>query len=183
MSTIVNDAGELQPRARKKPSYLDLLDETEQGSIRDDLTTFFGPNADKFLELYERMRAGAGSRRAMPRAWSWPVFLGSFTWFFYRKMYVYGAALIFLPVIIGYLLGSTGSAMAIVFAMWAKGLYVNSALRRVYKARQLGLTGEERRNYLQQAGGVSLVAGTFAGSIFALLLAAVIFAAAHKTRH
>jgi hypothetical protein len=41
MSTIVNDAGELQPRARKKPSYLDLLDENEQGSIRDDLTTFF----------------------------------------------------------------------------------------------------------------------------------------------
>jgi hypothetical protein len=183
MSTVVSN-GELQPRARKKPSYLDLLDEPDQDRIYDDLAAFFGPNAEKFIEVYEKMRVSTGSRRAMPRIWSWPVFFGYFIWFFYRKMYGYGAMLIFLPVIMGYLVGYGGSsAMGIVFAMWAKGTYVNGALRRVYKADQLGLSGDERHGYLQRAGGISLIAGIFAGLIYAVLLAAAIFAGVHKAGH
>ena len=56
------------------------------------------------------MRTSTGTRRASPRSWSWPVFLGSFTWFFYRKMYAFGAALIFLPVLFSYLFGSAGAS-------------------------------------------------------------------------
>jgi hypothetical protein len=182
MSTIVEGGG--QPRTRRKPSYLDLLEEADQHRIYDDLATFFGPNADTYLDIYERMRiASTGSRRKMPRTWSWPVFFGSFTWFFYRKMYGYGAMLIFTPVIVAYLLGSSSWVTGLLFAMGAKGWYVQSAVRRVYKADQLGLSGRERQDYLQQAGGVSRVAGVFAGLIYALLLAAVIYAAAHKPRH
>jgi hypothetical protein len=127
------------------------------------------------------MRAATGSGRTLPRTWSWPAFLGAFTWFFYRKMYVYGALVIFLPVVLSYLLGAAGgSGPSVLFAMWAKGWYVNSALGRIAKADRLGLSGDERFDYLQRAGGVSWPAGIFAGLIYACGLALVIFAAFAK---
>jgi hypothetical protein len=181
MSVIADNSG---PRARK-PSYLDLMDEVDQRRVRADLATFFGPRADVFLDTYEKMRSATGMRRRSPKTWSWPVFLGSFTWFFYRKMYAYGAMIIILPLVLGYLIGSAGSALPILFAVWAKGWYVNIALSRIAKADKLGLIGMERTDYLQQAGGVSLPAGIFAGLIYATLLTLVIFAAAikHKVGH
>ena len=109
--------------------------------------------------------------------WNWPAFLGSFTWFFYRKMYLYGAMIIILPIILGYLFGSAGSALPILFAIWAKAWYVTCALNRIVKADKLGLTGGERTDYLQRAGGVSLPAGIFAGLLYAALLALVILGA------
>jgi hypothetical protein len=122
------------------------------------------------------MRSATGTRRATPRAWSWPVFFGSFTWFFYRKMYLYGAMLIFLPIIFAYLFGSAGGSVPIIFAVWAKGWYVRAGLERIIKADRLGLTDAERSDYLQRAGGVSVPAGIFAGFVYACLLALVIFA-------
>ena len=62
------------------------------------------------------------------------------------------------------------------FAAFAKGWYVNSGLERITKADRLGLTGAERSDYLQKAGGVSVPAGIFAGFIFACLLAIMIVA-------
>jgi hypothetical protein len=175
MSIFADSA--VSPRAEKKPGYRDLFDARDQWRIRADLQTFFGPNADTFLATYEKMRASTGTRRTSPRTWSWPVFLGSFTWFFYRKMYAFGAMLIFLPVLFGYLFGSAGGSTWIVFAIWAKGWYVNLGVQRVFKADQLGLTGAERTDYLHRAGGVSLPAGIFAGFIYASLLAIMILAA------
>ena len=95
-------------------------------------------------------------------------------------MYAYGALLIIAPMIVGYLLGSAGGALSIVFAIWAKGFYVNYALNRILKADELGLTGAERTDYLQRAGGVSLPAGIFAGLIYVSLLALTILGATMK---
>jgi hypothetical protein len=173
MSSILDNAG-ARPRRGHKPSHRDLFDAPDQWRIRGDLKTFFGPNT--FVATYEKMRRGTGARRISPRTWSWPVFLGSFTWFFYRKMYALGAMLIFLPLLFTYLFGSVGGATWIFFAMGAKGFYVNSAVRRIVKADQLGLAGAEREDYLRRAGGVSLPAGIFAGFIFAFALALAIMA-------
>jgi hypothetical protein len=183
--SAITDYSQPKARATKKPSYLDLLDNADQHRIRADLSTFFGPRADTFLDTYEKMRSAAGPRRATPRTWSWPVFFGSFTWFFYRKMYAYGAMLIFLPLIFGYLFGSAGSTTSILFAMWAKGFYVKYGLERISKADKLGLTGTERTDYLQRAGGVSLAAGIFASLIYVSMLAVLLLAiiARHKTGH
>lgn len=174
-----------RPRARGKAAQLELLDNLDQAPIVADLTTFFGPRSEVYLDTYEKMRQASGSRRTMPRTWSWPVFLGSFTWFFYRKMYAYGAMLIIVPMVLSYLFGSAGGALSIVFAIWAKGLYVNSALSRIVKADELSLAGTERTDYLQQAGGVSLPAGIFAGLIYASLLALAVLGAMmkHDTGH
>jgi hypothetical protein len=175
MSAVV-DYGAAKARTTKTPSYSYLLDDVDQERVRADLSTFFGPRADTFLDTYEKMRSASGARRTTPRTWSWPVFLGSFTWFFYRKMYTYGAMLIFLPLVFGYLFGSAGGSTSILFAVWAKGLYVKYGLERIAKADKLGLTGAERADYLQRAGGVSLPAGIFAGLIYACFLALLILA-------
>ena len=174
MSSILDDAG-ARPRRGHKPSHRDLFDAPDQWRIRGDLKKFFGPNADTFMATYEKMRRGTGARRTSPRTWSWPVFLGSFTWFFYRKMYALGAMLIFLPLLFTYLFGSVGGATWILFAGSAKGWYVNLAVERVFKADQLGLAGAEQDDYLRRAGGVS-PAGIFAGFIFAFALALAIMA-------
>jgi hypothetical protein len=181
MSAFFDNAAP-RPRA-SKPVRPTLFDAPDQWRVRAELETFFGPRAETFLAIYERMRASPRNRRTGIRTWSWPVFLGSFTWFFYRKMYAYGAMLIFLPVIFGYLFGSVGSVLPFVFAMSAKVWYVRYALGRIAKADELGLTGAERTDYLQRAGGVSLPAGIFAGLIYGFMLAVVILgiAARHKT--
>ena len=177
MSTFP-DAAKPQSARPKTADYLALMDAPDQERVRADLADFFGPNADVYLDTYEKMRAKDGPRRmSFPRTWSWPVFFGAFTWFFYRKLYAYGAMLIILPLILGYLLGSSSGALSIVFAVLAKGIYVQTALGRIVMADRMGLAGAERSAYLNRAGGVSMIAGVFAGIVFVSLLALVIFAA------
>jgi hypothetical protein len=183
MSTIVDSI-----RARwnpKRSAQQVLFDAADQSRVRADLQTFFGPGADTYLEVYEKMRIEEPARRIVVWTWSWPVFLGGFTWLFYRKMYIYGATVIFTPLVMYYLLGTAGQGAFIVFAMHANCWYVHHALGRIAKADQLGLTGFERADYLQRAGGVSLPAGIFAGLIYGFGLAFLIFAAVtrHKAGH
>jgi hypothetical protein len=73
------------PRDDKK-SIASLFDDADQDRVRADLTAFFGPGAKTYLHTYEKMRARTGRRRMSAYTWSWPVFFGSFIWFFYRKM-------------------------------------------------------------------------------------------------
>jgi hypothetical protein len=182
MSTITDSVG--PRRTNRKSAYQALFDAPDQWRVRADLETFFGPNAETYLKVYEKMRAKDPTRRTV-RTWSWPVFLGGFTWFFYRKMYIYAAIVIFLPLIFSYLFGRIGGSSFILFATEAKSWYVNHALSRITKADELGLIERERADYLQRAGGVSLPAGIFAGVIYGFLIALVIFAIGmrHKTGH
>jgi hypothetical protein len=174
MSTVVVDTAVAKPRGERMRTYAKLFDDADQARVRAELSLFFGPRAETFLLTYEKMRSATGSRRLSPRTWCWPVAIGSFTWFFYRKMYAYGAILIFLPLIFAYLFGYVGGSTWLLFASSAKGHYVNSALQRISKADLLGLKGDERSDYLQRAGGVSLPAGIFAGLIYVCLLTLVI---------
>lgn len=180
MSTIVDSV-----RSRRNTKRSPQQDAADQWRVRADLKTFFGPGADTYLQVYDKMRAADPNRRLSVRTWSWPVFLGAFTWFFYRKLYTYGAMVIFLPVVISYLFGQIGGGMTVIFAMSAKNWYVNHALGRIAKADELALIGSERTEYLERAGGVSLTAGIFAGVIYGLLVALIIFAITthRKTGH
>jgi hypothetical protein len=127
------------------------------------------------------MRLAGPKKRVAIRTWSWPAFFGSFTWFFYRKMYTYGAMLVLLPIAMSYLVGSAGGgATWAFFAVGGKKWYVYSALNRMSKADKLGLAGAERSDYLRRAGGVSLPAGIFAGLVYACLIALAVLAAVAK---
>ena len=151
-----------------KQPYHQLFDEVDQDRVLGDLTAFFGPHAEPYLKVYEKMRAGAARNRTFPMTWSWPVFFGAFIWFFYRRMYLVGAVLILLPIVLSLLAGPTGGGGGMVaFAMLAKSIYVHSALLRILKADAQGLTGAERSDYLRRAGGVSPVAGVLAGLLYA----------------
>jgi len=176
MTTIIDEMRSRRPPVRSaQPAVF-----VDHRSRRADLETFFGPGAETYLAVYDKMQT-----RPVVRTWSWPVFIGGFTWFFYRKMPIYGAFVIFLPIIFSYLFGGIGGGSFILFAVDAKNWYVKHALGRITKADALGLTGRERTEYLQRAGGVSLPAGIFAGAIYGLLVVFVIFAVTmrHKTGH
>ncbi len=155
-----------------------LFDRPDQARVRDDLAAFFGPRAETFLGVYDRMRSRAGRRRLVPMAWSWAAFWLGFTWFFYRKMYLYGAGILLLPVVLGLLLSGSGAlAITIVTATYAKAWHVQIGLRRVLEADRLMLEGEARHDYLRRAGGVSVTAGLLAGSVYAASIAAAIWLA------
>lgn len=144
-----------------------IYQDPDQDSVRSDLTTLFGPRSDYYLKEYEdrRQRKEAGELHLRP-SWNWWVFFGGFAWFFYRKLYVYGAALFILPIALNWLLGDFPDfGMGIIVCAGANMAYVDWSLRRVAKANALSLLGEARADYLRRAGGVSKWAGAIAGVI------------------
>ncbi len=167
------------PRRRSRSPQFDAPD---QYRVRAELATFFGPRADIYLAVYETMRTEKGYWAAH-RSWSWPVFFGSFVWFFYRKMYGAGAMVLFVPMMLSYLVGGSGIGSRVIFAMGAKAWYVNAALTHMAKADRLGLKGSDRYDYLQRAGGVSLPAGLLAGLVYFSVIAILIAAIATRQLH
>jgi Protein of unknown function (DUF2628) len=162
-------------RSKRPP----LFDAPDQYRVRAELATFFGPNADLYVDTYDKMRSEG---KTFTRTWCWPVFFGSFVWFFYRKMYGAAAVVIFVPMLLKYLVGGMGVGSIVFFAMSAKCWYVSAAMARIAKADRLGLKGSERMGYLQRAGGVSLTAGVLAGFVFVgalLFVASAVVARRH----
>jgi hypothetical protein len=131
---------------------------------RADLATFFGPGSDRFLDVYDTLNAKPGSL-----SFNWPVFGLSFVWFFYRKMYLIGAVFVTLPIVMGYLLPFGAEMSGAVLAWFADRAYFWEAKRHINEATDLGLTGEERSDYLRRKGGVSLPAAIVAGLFYAAM--------------
>jgi uncharacterized protein DUF2628 len=161
-----------------------LMASADQDRLRTDLTAFFGPQSETYLAIYDKLRDGAARGRRYVRSWSWPVFFGGFVWFFYRKMYVLGATVVLVPILLSHLFGFVGvGAVWGTFSSMAHRFYMESALRRIAKADALGLAGEERADYLHRAGGVSRVGGGLAAVIYGGLLLIVVLALASAKRH
>jgi hypothetical protein len=152
-------------------SIVAVLDRPDQGRVHADLAAFFGSRAEAYLKTYEKMRAATGWRRLQSIGWCWPAFFSGFAWFFYRKMYVLGTIVVVVPVVLGLVINTGTGIVAVVIAMYGKGYYVQSALRHVLKADEIGLVGQERSDYLRGAGGVSIAAGVIGGFIYASALA------------
>jgi hypothetical protein len=93
-------------------------------------------------------------------------------WFFARKQYLWGAFFILLPVVMG-LLGAGKSAgfLWVVAALQADKLYILSSVKRIMKARNLGLQGEEYEDYLRKSGGRSIPGLVLSATLFVLMLA------------
>lgn len=154
----------------QKEKYLAILQAEDQDRIRGDLRTFFGPRAERFLPIYEKFRSNP---KGQPFTWNWVVFFTTFPWFFYRKMYATGAAIVLVAVAASVLFSNStgGSVGAVVFlALTANALYVQIGIRALQKADALELVGAQRAEYLRCAGGVSVTAGTLAGISFVALL-------------
>jgi hypothetical protein len=167
-------AADYGPASKKRRyDYCVLFRRADQDQVQQDLGEFFGPGAEKYLAVYEKMRAR--NMAYAPFTSNWTVFFTGFPWFFYRRMYLAGSLIIFLPVLAAYLFGSAGNiGIGVVLAVLANSQYVLSGMRRLLKADALGLAGEERQEYLRRAGGVSVVAAVLASMLFASMAAVVI---------
>jgi hypothetical protein len=144
------------------PSITPAAPASANADERADLTTFFGPGTDKYLRLHDRLTANPSSL-----AFNWAAFSLAFVWFFYRKMYLLGALLVVLAIVAGYAQPFGAGVSAGIFGFFADRAYICEAKRRIKKADNLGLTGEERAAYLRRVGGVSIPAGIIAGLLYA----------------
>jgi hypothetical protein len=147
----------------ERSGFWAFLFESKLPELREDqypdLATFFGSNADRFLSICKMP-----ANQRTPR--NWPAFILGFVWFFYRKMYLIGALFVVLPLVLAFLLPIGGIATSVVAGILGNRLYIAEAIRRVKKADDLALTGEERTEYLKRAGGVSVAAGTIAAFFY-----------------
>ncbi|MGE5538747.1 MAG: hypothetical protein ACM30I_09010 [Gemmatimonas sp.] len=169
-------------RAAQSARYA-LMKEADPQALRADLATYFGPRAASYLAAYEKVRKQVVEKRRWVQLWSWPAFLLGFVWMFYRKIYIWGALLFLLPIVAAVVFGTSGMAgLAGVLGVLGKRMYVEAGLSRISKANALGLTGQERTDYLSRAGGVSWIGGGLA--LFILIgMIAISVAASLKRPH
>lgn len=143
------------------------------------LRHFMGENAEKFL----RLRKDYGPRTLI--SFNIAAFFAPLAWFFYRKMYIWGALLLLVPIVLVMVfpaleqIPSAGFAGAIAVA--ANSAYLGFATGRVKKLRARaeneGLSDDEFIELLESKGGVS-VAGAVFGAMITLSLIALVFMSA-----
>ena len=157
----------------------DALDRPD-ASIRADLAAYFGPNAEHYLRVYDKMRRSSNNSAT---SWSWVGFFAPLAWLCYRKQYVFAAGLVAVVMAVSFVLDqdASGAIVSVIVAMQAKGWYVKKALARLAKADDLGLAGGERADYLRRAGGVSPVAGTLAGLVYVGVVAWLVWIIVNPT--
>ena len=139
-------------------------------TYRDERTTVIGPNAPALL---------APARNEIRR---WPYFaVCAIPWFFYRKMYVAGAAGLVTAIIFAVHLPLALLPFAATKAAVAQPLYRRFVRSRIAKADARALTGDARHDYLRRAGGTSVIAAAFAMSVILPLLVAAAYLAVTRT--
>jgi hypothetical protein len=148
-------------------------DSPDEEAMRADLACFFAANGQAYLQFYEKRRwhRAAGRRWPLP-SWSWPAFGAWSAWFWYRKMRPMGLLVLLLPSFASLLLGE--SAALIVYlatAVFAKEIYLATALKAIAAADDKGLANEARRAFLRSLGGTSMLSGAFGVLLVTLMTA------------
>jgi hypothetical protein len=144
----------------------------------DKLRAFFGPNGAAFMAHYER-RAERGGGVLL--SWSWAALFSGQAWFFYRKMFVPGVALVVAPMLLALLVpGFDAGAilLQLLGALVARSCYVGHALATIRRLEAGGYSGEDEIAALSLAGGTSLAAGLLGVVILASGWTLVLVAAA-----
>lgn len=133
-------------------------------SMEELIRLYVGPNANKFITIYQ-----AQVTKKFVWSFNWIVLFASTPWYFYRKLYLIGTAILLLPVIAFTVFPSLGDigtiSIAGVLAFTANGLYVDQVKRRIEKLKMLNLSAEELKSRIQREGGTSP-----GGAIFGILI-------------
>jgi hypothetical protein len=164
-----------QPAAMKPAAHpIDLASSVQ---LREDMRLFAGPNATKFIDVYD---AKEGGRR--PILPCWPGIFVPVPWFLYRKMYLLAAS-IFIPVVAGWLhvsepLQIICLCLPSVLGGMGRWLYVAAARKKIVEIRARLPDDGEARAVIAMAGGVSVAGAVFAGLIGVLgVLSALVLVA------
>lgn len=159
----------------------DHVDSPEPSPARDDralLALFIGPNAARYLELYDAQYRKGVKRKYFARA-RINSLAGLFPmpWFFYRKLYLEGVAVILIAGAIAYLFPEwsikrvIGMFLAVMLS--ANTYYIHRALRKIAAIEKSGLSEQQRDRRIRESGGVSELGGYIGAVLYAGL---VIFA-------
>ncbi len=161
-------------------SIAEFLHDPDQIHRREDLLAFFGPHADIYLLVYDRLHAGANRAPGQKFQFNFfggglsgPAFFVGPVWFFYRKMWLYGGILTGLMVLLAALpavlsVGRLSLPISIGIAVAAKQIYVSHAISTIQKLRAANPYLDPQT--LAHAGGVSRTAAWISGVIYALLV-------------
>ncbi|MDV7340876.1 DUF2628 domain-containing protein [Terasakiella sp. A23] len=91
-----------------------VLDQSDaQEFVQDEeqqFRTFVGPNADKFMKVYDAVKNKKNTSSS-----NWIMLIGILPWFFYRKMYLLGLLLFFVPIVIILIFPDLGSVDKVLY--------------------------------------------------------------------
>lgn len=157
-------------------AYQDFLLDPDQPARRAELTAFFGPNAEKFLPVYDKLQAdaAAGGRpklRLFGGGLSVPAFLFGPVWFLYRKMWAMAGVIVVGLIAIALIPGTSraGIGIGVASGLLAHRGYVQHAVGTLAKLRRADGTIDARE--VARPGGVSRAAGWIGGMVYGLLAA------------
>lgn len=149
----------------------DVFDDSEAARRREEMRAYIGPHAEVFMPVWASMQARAAPRRAgekRPRARlgfiAMAFFLGP-CWFFYRKMWIWGGALVAVIFALAFvpLTSRIGLPLGIGMAMFGRQAYIGYAQKRIAKLR--GGAEFADLDVLRRADGVSPLAGWISGGV------------------
>jgi hypothetical protein len=117
---------------------------------------FIGPNADRYLEQFQKFSSNGQPRFAL--SWNWPAFLFiSFLWFLYRKMYLHAFVYAVGPMISTYVTGdlTVGLVWSIMAGATANYLYYWHCREQIAAIKQtVGMNYAAQETEMKEAGGV-----------------------------
>ena len=161
-------------------AYLAFLRDPDQAARRAELTAFFGPNAGKFLSVYDVLQNDAVTGSGKPKfrlrgsGFSAPAFFFGPVWFFYRKMWLIAGIIAAGMVVLSLVPGTSrlGAGVGAGLAVMAYRAYVQHAIGKIDKLR--GPDGVADLAMVAEAGGVSKLAAWISGTIYGLLALATL---------
>jgi hypothetical protein len=141
------------------------------GLTVEDLATFVGKNADKYLPQFAKFYAGGGDK--FQTTWHWPAFIVPFWWMFYRKLYGWGVLAFLLGII-----PLVGLLFHLMWALVANRLYYNHTKKNILEIKNLHPTAGEQKAALHAKGGVGYAALIIAGILGLIVILGIIAAVA-----
>jgi len=144
------------------------------------IVAFVGRNKHKYEPTIEAMERSADDFSKWTIGWSWAALFVPVLWLAYRKMWAHAAVVYFAMIAIGYLAGNQAwlsSAAYIVFALFAKSVYVSHAAGRIRRILASESNAAASAIAIRDAGGVS-VGGAWIAFFLMLLPGVALVAAA-----
>ena len=137
----------------------------------EELATFIGKNADRYLVKFRKFTAlGRGS---FVMTWHWPAFFFGSFWMLYRKLYLWA----FVALAVGFIPG-VGILALFVLGLTGNYLYFTAARSRIQGIQaQQALSPVERAAAIARAGGTNSTA-IFLVPLFAVMVLGIIAAIA-----
>ena len=137
---------------------------------------FIGPNADRYLQQFQKFGTPQSPRFAL--TWNWPAFLYiSFLWFLYRKMYLYAAVYAIGPMVSTYLTGDVTSGMvwSLVAGATANYVYYWHCREQITAIKQQTWNDQAKQEAaLKESGGVQPYV-IWVGVVFYVLFSITLF--------